>query len=325
MTTKKTFWSSQRWQSLKQASIIRVLCSIYWFLIKIRDITLTTWLCLKVAMLSKFFSVQKEPYPFGEVYISLTTHPARLDAVYYTLCSILVQKRKCNKIILTLFKGDFPNGEQDLPKRLLLLQKKGLEFLWCDTNLKSHLKYYYAMQKYPNASIITIDDDTIYPYSIIDNLIYEYTKHPKAIISLGVKQIEITNGKPIPFNEWNSNIEGEPFKISKYLFNQERMDLLAQGVSGVLYPPSILPKQTFNEQETKKLCPYADDIWLKCMELMANIPTVCPKTRIKIHAIYFSQETALFKINILENKNDSQFQAILEEYKEFNLLEKLKA
>ncbi|PWJ63066.1 hypothetical protein BGX12_11967 [Fibrobacter sp. UWR4] len=325
MTTKKTFWSSQRWQSIKQASIIRVLSSIYWFLIKIRDITSTTWLCLKVAMLSKFFSVQKEPYPFGEVYISLTTYPARLDAVYYTLCSILVQKRKCNKIILTLFKGDFPNGEQDLPKRILLLQKKGLELLWCEDNLKSHKKYFYAMQKYSNAIIITIDDDTIYPYSTVANLVNSHISHPHAIISLGVKQIEIENGLPTPFNEWCSNIVGEPFKIAKQAFNQKRMDFLAQGVAGVLYPPSILPKETFNEQAIKRLCIYADDFWLKCMELMANIPTVCPKTRIKIHAIYFSQETALFKINILENKNDSQFQAILEEYKDYNLLEKLKA
>lgn len=317
------FFHSKLWNHLKKAPPVKPIRSLYWFFISMKNKISTELLCKIKVFSAKKASCRKQPFEFGNLYISLTTFPARLDAVYFAICSLFAQDTPANKIILTLAKDEFPDGEASIPTKILNFKAKGLEILWADENLKPHNKYFYAMQKYPQAIIVTADDDILYPSNTISKLIETYKKHPQSVCALGIRQISIANGKPTPFAQWNANLCYVPYRISKENLGQERMDLLAEGGSSVLYPPSIMPKETFNIDKIKTLAPYADDIWLKGMELIGNIPVVCYNNNQKVHIIYFSQKVGLYKINMENNQNDVQFQAILEAYKDHNLLSKL--
>lgn len=319
------FFRSKRWSTFRNTTIFRLLSTLYWFFVRKKNFVITKVACAKVSFLVKFYRTQSNGLPFGNVYVSLTSFPARLETTYFAICSLFVQKTPANKIILTLTKEEFPEGEKSIPQKILDLKKKGLEILWGDENLKPHNKYFYAMKKYPQAIIITADDDILYPPNTISKLIETYKKHPQAICALGIRQIVIEKGIPAPFARWNANLCYEPYRISKEILGQERMDILAEGGSSVLYPPSIMPQETFNVCKIKKLAPYADDIWLKGMQLLANIPAVCYNNNQKVHIMSEAQNVGLYQINMENNQNDVQFQAILDEYKDYNLLDKLKA
>ena len=66
-----------------------------------------------------------------KVIVSLTSFPARIDTVYITIRSILMQSLKPDIIILWLAQEQFPEKEKELPYNLLKLKKYGLTIEWC--------------------------------------------------------------------------------------------------------------------------------------------------------------------------------------------------
>ncbi|MCF0124253.1 MAG: hypothetical protein HUJ68_00555 [Clostridia bacterium] len=320
-----SFWETAIWKKLKQLFPVKILAIIYWKLLVVPKTVSTFVACQRVSLLAKLPLSKKHINSDYPIYISLTTFPKRIDAVYYTICSLLIQKKHADKIILVLAKEEFPKGVNSLPKRLQSLLKKHIEILWCDENLKPHNKYYYAMKKYPQAYIITVDDDIIYPRNLVQNLFFHTNKHPNSVITNGSLQISIRNNTIDSFKKWKSNNVNSHYKINPNLANTPRFDLVAEGYSGILYPPSILPPETFNKEKIKSLAITIDDLWLKTMELLADIPVVCIQKKHGSHIIYFSQNIGLYKDNIEGGKNDILFSKLIQHYKEFNLLEKTKA
>ena len=84
-----------------------------------------------------------------QLIVSLTTHPARINYVHYTINTLLTQKLKPDKIILWLEEENFPKGESELPQQLLRLKDLGLTIEWCE-KLKSYTKLIPALRKYPD-------------------------------------------------------------------------------------------------------------------------------------------------------------------------------
>ena len=96
----------------------------------------------------------------SEIIVSLTSFPERINTVWMTITSLLLQTHKPCKIILWLSKEQFENTI--LPQKLVQLKKYGLEIKWCD-DLKPHKKYFYCMQEYSDKCIVIADDDVFYP------------------------------------------------------------------------------------------------------------------------------------------------------------------
>ena len=96
--------------------------------------------------------------------------------------------------------------------------------------------------------------------------------------------------------------------------------LMATGVWGVLYPPEILPAYTFDKDKIIKLCLFADDVWLKAVEIKAGKKVYAiPATKTKyVVGIWGSEQVALNHSNVGENKND---QFIKNVFSYFNLTE----
>jgi len=240
------------------------------------------------------------------VIVSLTSFPARIDSLWITIETLLRQSNRPEKIILWLAKSQFESVSK-LPKRLLIQREQGLEIKFCD-DLMSHKKYYYTMKNYPEAVVITVDDDTFYPENLVENLIYTHKRYPgKICCNIGHIMV-IENGNILPYQKWISEADGYDLP-SDYL--------VPIGCEGVLYPPGCLNENVFNKSQIKQLCPLADDLWLKAMATLNGVKAVktC-STSITYANLISAKKDSLNKINSEHNMNDKQLINILDYYPE---------
>ncbi|NQD68650.1 glycosyltransferase family 2 protein, partial [Bacillus haikouensis] len=139
-----------------------------------------------------------------KVIVSLTSFPSRISTIWITIESLLRQTFKPDEIILWLAEEQF-DGYDSLPTKLLRLQDKGLKIRFCD-DLRSHKKYYYTFQEYPDCIVITVDDDVIYPTNTINALMEIHKKFPDSICCNRGHLIKKTFEKEIaPYNQWVQN------------------------------------------------------------------------------------------------------------------------
>lgn len=230
-----------------------------------------------------------------EIIVSLTTIPSRFDKIYYTIKSIFLQTLRPDRIILYL---DSDVSINRLPKNLEPFIKLGLEIESRPGNIRAHKKYFYAMKEHPKAIIITVDDDLIYPKFLIQSLYDMYTRYPKCVITARAHRITFDdNGDVVPYNkfDWEVDEIGVP-----------SVSLMATGCAGVLYPPECLDKKYLAIELIEKLSLGNDDVYLKFVEIIARRKTVLCSTNIwrDTTEIVGSQEVALSKDNVENNKND---------------------
>jgi len=259
-----------------------------------------------------YYSVKKTYSPLNNVgrshhiVVSLTSFPARFDTLHFALKSILTQSTKPDLIFLCLTKNEVKD-ESDLPQSVLELKKYGLQIFFADDNLKPHNKYFYAMKLYPHSLIITVDDDNMYDKNLIADLYHSFLKYPSAVSARRVHKIVKDEKNNVqPYNKWRYEYKKE---------TSPSLNLLATGVGGVLYPPGLLPSETFDADKIRELCLNADDIWLKFMELKSNIPVVWVKGK-RVHPLNIkrAQRITLQKNNYHGNLNDNYIEGLQNYY-----------
>lgn len=241
----------------------------------------------------------------SRIIVSLTTYPARISTVWITIASLLEQTMKPYKVILWLAEEQFP--EHKMPDSLEKMKQRGLEIRFCE-DLKPHKKYYYAMQEYQDYYIITADDDIFYPGNCIELLWKTYEEHPNNIICQWSHRIGFDGSDEFQsYNVWVDNNKETPSYAT-----------LAVGCGGVLYPPNSLPAETFNKQRIKDYALRADDLWLKCMEVLQGKKVInCNQ----IVLIYFNNiktmRNGLWTYNTGKDKNnDMVWKQLMELYPE---------
>lgn len=240
-----------------------------------------------------------------KIIVSFTSYPARIKTVNKVLDCIIKQTILPDKIILYLSSGQF-SGYGNLPD-FSLYEKFGFELSWHEEDLGPHKKYYYAIQEYPDDIIITIDDDICYKDTMIEELIKYYEKYPKAVITRRAHLVTWTqDGNIAPYENWYF----ENFRYIKI----PRMDLVSTGCAGVLYPPHIFKPELFNKSVFMEKAPYADDLWLKVMELYSEIPVVLTKEFFDDSGLEDYSENGLYHRRNFKGGNDSQLRALLEIY-----------
>lgn len=241
-----------------------------------------------------------------KIIVSLTTIPERIEYASVVIGIMLSQTVSPDKIQLYLGKSQF--ADTVLPPLLREQEKAGVEIFYVE-DLRPHTKYFYALQKHPKDIVITVDDDILYGEDLIENLMDSYRQFPEAVSAMRVHQITFADGGRIAgYNEWK-------YCCSDYI-RQPRMDLLATGVGGVLYPPGIMPREMFRKDIFSKYCPHADDIWLKVVQALNEVPCVLAREHVETQCLTGSQQKGLYHENVLQNKNDIQLRALLDYYRQ---------
>ncbi|MGE4315995.1 glycosyltransferase [Acinetobacter sp.] len=237
------------------------------------------------------------------VIVSLTTFPDRIEKTWLVVESLIDQTNPPDKIVLTLSSKQFTNGLAGLPKKLLSQLNRGLEIIWTDDDLRSHKKYYYVMIKYPNAKVITVDDDFFYSQGMVEHLLNVNQKYPDSVIcNLAAKK----NGSS--YKDWKNMLFQETLATT---------DIMQYGGSGVLYPPNALHRDAFDKDKILELCPLADDIWLNCMTIINNKKIVKTSYPYYLMPVYFKQTRALKDINVGEDMNSVQIKKLKEHYADY--------
>lgn len=238
------------------------------------------------------------------VVISLTSFPARIEKVHLCINSLLRQTVSADRIILWLAESQFPQGK-GVPQNLLELVKEGLEIRYCD-DLRSYKKVFYTAQEHQDDIVVTVDDDTLYPEYWLSELIRTYQRYPNCVCCFRAHKMVLKNGKVAPYSEWIGLSPDEKGPDSL---------LVPIGVGGVLYPPGYFSNVEFDYAIISKLCPTADDLWLKTIGLHNQYTAVkvSPNSK-EWFTILSTQRNSLMSTNVGENVNDTSMENLVNYY-----------
>ena len=236
--------------------------------------------------------------------VSLTSIPPRLDHVQFPLSSLLSQSLQPDQLILWLPETIGGGKEKNIPDNLIRLIDRGLTIEYCQ-DIGPHTKLNYALLNFPDAIIVTADDDKFYPRSWLSDLYTAYLQEPNYIHAHRAHLMTFDHEKQLKsYADWDLNTR----KIvgpSQFLF--------PTGTGGVLYPPKILHDEVLNQEAFFKLCPNNDDIWYKAMALLNRVPA--KKSRLKSSEFFTVPETqtsSLWSINIRDN--NKLIKSVFEKY-----------
>lgn len=165
------------------------------------------------------------------VVVSLTSYPHRFQNPDFLKClkSLVEQKTTIKyRIALTLYEKDVDKIPQEVRN---YISKNGIEIISCDKDIKQHKKYYYAMQKYSNLPIITVDDDVVYNPNMINSLYWTHTKNPNYIVCGRCDRMKRDEqGNILPMDKWELMVGVPKCKDN---------DLFGVGCGGIIYPSIV--------------------------------------------------------------------------------------
>ena len=235
--------------------------------------------------------------------VSVTSWPGRIEAVPEALKSIYAQSKKPDEVILWLAEDAFPGKDTHLPELLRIWQEeKKLTIRWCD-DLKSHKKYFYALQEETDGVTVTVDDDLIYAPDMLEMLYLSYLRHPRAVSAVRTHYMAVSEeGKILPYESW--------IKTTDARIDEPGMLLFATTGAGTLYPAGIIGKEWFDKETIFQTCLMADDLWMKAAETMQCIPVVQACRNRGLKTVPGSQEESLWETN--REGNDVQLRKILD-------------
>ena len=245
-----------------------------------------------------------------QLIVSLTSYGERLKYIDLTLFSLLNQTVKPDKIILWLDKEKY--NEKNLPNNVSKFIKNGLEVNFCE-DIKSYTKLIPAMLEYPDAIIVSADDDVYYKKDWLEKLYNSYLKYPNDIHCHRAHEVKLDkNNNLLPYESWNKNKKGESVST---------LNLLT-GVGGVLYPPYCFDETGLDYRMAQILSPTADDIWFWLMAVKNNRKIRIVKDNYSvIYSTNILRQLGLIKESTLYSKNrnggnDEQIKSVLAQYPE---------
>lgn len=257
--------------------------------------------------------ISKEPLCEREIIVSLTTYGKRLYDVAVTIESIMQGSMKPNKIILWLEED---MQDEILPITLQNQMKRGLEVMYCK-DIRSYKKLIPTLQKYSESIVITIDDDLLYHYDLVEKLVNTHKKFPKYIIANRIHRIVLDNtGRPTGYMKW---------KWCDNPTDNSPLNFFTSG-GGTLFPPNAFPPEVMDEDVFLDICKYADDVWWNAMALKAGTRVIKCYTHNVRGEDYLPnedvQDIGLYHVNTGTScGNDVQLSAVFNKY---DLWEKLK-
>lgn len=271
----------------------------FWVLTPLRKATRATANVLLPKYLAKLH-YQRQISGEG-VIISFTSFPGRIQHVWKVVESLKSQSIRPDKIVLWLSKEQFKSAD-DVPLSLKECEDSLFEIRMVDGDIRSHKKYYYAMQEFPDKTIVTCDDDIYYHPDTLLRLVQTSKRFPGCIAANVTKQLSYDDaGKLRPYLQWKTDFKPYSSKNNVQI-----------GVGGVLYPPHSLNPLVFRKDLFTKLAPLADDLWLNLMARLNKTPIVQTGQNFLFLDIKNNGSSLSSVNNGRENMNDCQISQMRE-------------
>lgn len=271
------------------------------------------WLKEKVMSCTEM-GVTNERWCKEEVVVSLTSYGKRINEVYLAIESIMQGTMKPNRIVLWLAEDEFAGKR--LPVMLQRQQKRGLQIEYCQ-DLRSFKKIVPVMGKYPDACVVTVDDDVMYEFDLLENLINAHVQNPNDVCACRIHRITLgQDKKPKSYMRWQWEVWPQ---------GKSNLNFLTSG-GGTLFPPHCFEKEFFNKEAFLSLCPYADDVWINAMIWISG-RQICKAYTHSVKGcdyteMHLEQDAALSKENIDPSncRNDVQIKAVMDKYDLYHFL-----
>lgn len=222
--------------------------------------------------------------PRGPI-VSLTTYGVRAEWVYMTIESIARGRVLPSRIILWVDEQEY---FQHLPGAVRRLQQRGLEIRRCD-NYGAHKKYYpYLLaEKQFDRPLVLADDDQLYTRRWLEDLVTALREHPRTVSCHWGVVVGLSGDRIDRYMSWKRCASTE----SSFRF-------MAHGVSGVIYPPSLLSLLKHAGCGFRELCPKGDDLWLHVHAMRSGFKIrQVRKKKLECLQIVGSQRSALAREN----------------------------
>lgn len=228
--------------------------------------------------------------------VSLTTFPKRGKRVWIVIESLMRQTVKPKQIILWLSRQQYENMEA-VPKSLRRMQRRGLKIEIRDGDIRSHKKYFYAFTELKGETIITVDDDIIYPSYTVKKLMQLHVHSPNSVCARFVKEMKYSNtGELAKYVEW------EGCRVKSRLF-------FGSG-GGTLFPSSSIREDMLKISDIMAICPTADDVWLNAMVKIGYTNILKTNEFFSILPVMNFSDVTLSSINNGLHQNDVQIEKV---------------
>lgn len=222
--------------------------------------------------------------------LTLTSFPARFPTLHLTLRSLLAQSVRADRVVLWIAEADFSS----LPKRVLDLQADGLEVRRCE-DLKSYKKIVPALLAFPDAYLVTADDDIYYWSTWLEELVRALSVGAELPCHRAHRIVRQSDQRPAPYVDWQQNIGPEAGP-----------DIFPTTGHGVLYPPDSFDRRVTNVDMFNAMCPTGDDIWLFAMAELEGKQFRKVGARRRFHEWLGTQRQSLYSSNGSGGGNDRQ-------------------
>ncbi len=232
--------------------------------------------------------------------VSLTSFPARIDHAWMAIESLFRQDLSPAKIVLVLSEEEFP--DRRLPRTIRRQMRRGLEILWTPRDIRSYKKLLPVRNRYPEATIVTFDDDLTYEPWRLRRLVDAAHQHPGTMIGHRGWEVAVRDGSFMPYIEWGA---AGPDTPSGQCF-------LTSG-AGMLFPPGVLDDSLLLDADlAMHLCPTADDVWFWALAQKAGVRQQCLGNHGLTYVRPLDEGPKMEDINRYGGQNDVQIRAVTE-------------
>lgn len=246
-----------------------------------------------------------------QVVVSLTSFPGAIEFVAGAVRSVLSGTVLPDKVVLYLTMSQF--GDMPIPAELTELARENprFEIRNYDSEIRSYRKLIPALIDFPDAVIVTIDDDVAYHPDMLANLLRLHERFPGAVLAHRAKRVSPDK----PYKKWSK------YRWYDFLFKKIHRGYgnIQTGVGGVLYPPGSLRADMLDEKLFTSIAPTMDDIWFWAAAVANGTEIIpVPFGQNKPRGLGKPKELSLKTVNFKSgvDRNSSAFHAVLDRYPE---------
>lgn len=204
--------------------------------------------------------------PKEQIIVSLTSFPAAIQYAAGAVRSILRGSVLPDRVVLYLTFSQF--GEGGVPREILDLARENPRFEVRDygRDIRSYRKLIPALRDFPEATIVTVDDDVDYGRHFLRDLLRLHKEFPHAVLAHRAKRMR----PGLPYRNWKK------YRWYHFLFRRIHAGFtnLPTGAGGVLYPAHALKAEMMDESLFTRIAPTTDDIWFWAAATANGVPVI---------------------------------------------------